>query len=67
MISGLIITSICFSEFCPVSRIRVGNLGNFKNRVNTNRKRKHGLKHALRNLGGLGDIVKSPGEQSLYI
>lgn len=40
MISGLIISSICFSEFCPVSRIRMSSLGNFKNRVNTNRKRK---------------------------
>lgn len=38
MISGLIITSsICFSEFCLVSRM--SSLCNFKNRVN-NRKRK---------------------------
>ena len=61
MISGLIISSICFSEFCPVSRIRMSSLGNFKNRVNTNRKRKKTWSQTcFKESGRLGRHSKKP-------
>lgn len=64
MTSGLIFTSLCcFSKFSYVSIISMNSSCNFKKIVNST-KRKHSVKYALKNLGRLGNTLKSPRKQS---
>lgn len=53
----------CFSELSHVSIAGINSSCNLKKIIN-NRKRKYGLKYALRNLGSLGNTLESPREQS---
>lgn len=65
MTSELILISLCcFSKFSHVSIISMNSLCNFKKIVNST-KRKYSVKYALKNLGRLGNTLKSPRKQSL--